>query len=122
MRTRAEITLARAPEAARRARRFVDGVCADWRLTALTLDVETVASELVENALQHTDSVPRLRLELSNDELTVSVSDDNPARAYIRPADGQGGFGLVLVEKTAADWGCTATGTGGKTVWAKLIP
>ncbi|TVT34060.1 ATP-binding protein [Amycolatopsis cynarae] len=122
MRTRAEITLARAPEAARHARRFVEGVCAVWRLGALTSDAETVASELVENTLQHTESRPHLRLELGlAGELTVSVSDDNPGHARIRKPDRRGGFGLRLVEKTAADWGCTTTGARGKTVWAKLI-
>lgn len=122
MRPLAEITLARAPDAARHARRFVEGVCAVWRLRALSPDAETVASELVENTLQHTESRPHLRLELGRGgELTVSVSDDNPGHAHIRKPDGHGGFGLRLVEKTATDWGCTVTGARGKTVWAKLI-
>jgi anti-sigma regulatory factor (Ser/Thr protein kinase) len=121
MQSRAEITLVRAPESARQARRFVDGVCADWRITALIMDAETVASELVENTLQHTKSMPRLELELHDDELTVSVSDDNPARAYVREGGGRGGFGMLMVQQTAREWGCTPSGTGGKTVWARLV-
>lgn len=122
MRSRAEITLVRAPEAARQARRFVDGVCGDWHITALTPDAEVVASELVENTLQHTDSVPRLSLELGSDGLTVAVADDSSVPARVRPSGGDGGFGLVMVDKTAYTWGCTPSAAGGKTVWARLGP
>jgi hypothetical protein len=115
MRSRAEIALVRAPEAARRARRFVEGVCAGWRITALTMDAETVASELVENTMQPTGSVPRLRLDLRGGELTVSVSDDNPSRAYVREGGGRGGFGMLMVQRTAREWGCRPSGAGGKT-------
>lgn len=119
MRKCAEITLTRAPEAARRARRFVGDVCADWCLTALEDDAETIATELVENTLQHTASRPRLALEQQPGGLTVSVTDGDPARAYIREGDAHGGFGMLLVAKASAAWGCTPEGTG-KTVWARL--
>ncbi|HVV10336.1 ATP-binding protein [Amycolatopsis sp.] len=120
MQSRAEITLARAPESARSARRFVDGVCADWHLTELTPDVATVASELVENTLQHTSSTPMLSLELRDDVLIVSVSDDDPRGAHIRAADSEGGYGLLMVQQAARSWGCTRTEEGGKQVWAEL--
>lgn len=120
MQNRAEITLARSPDAARRARRFVDDVCAGWRLTALEDDAETVASELVENTLQHTTSTPRLALVQRPGGMTVSVSDRDPARAYVRQGDAHGGFGILMVARTATDWGCTPDITGGKTVWARL--
>lgn len=120
MRSRAEITLVRAPEAARQARRFVDGVCVGWHISALTPDAEIVASELVENTLQHTDSEPQLSLELDSDELTVAVADDSPVPARVRPSGGDGGFGLVMVAETARAWGCVPSETGGKIVWARL--
>lgn len=122
MRSHAEITLVRTPEAPRAARRFVDGVCLDWRITALTPDAETVASELVENTLQHTASRPRLTLELSCGALTIAVSDESSDRACVRTGGSHGGFGLMMVAGTADDWGCTPTGAGGKTVWARLVP
>ena len=121
MRSQAEITLVRTPEAARRARRFVDGVCMDWHITGLTPDAETVASELVENTIQHTRSAPRLRLVLDSGELTVAVSDDSPDRAFVRTGGGRGGFGMMMIEQTAKDWGCTPSPSGGKTVWATLV-
>ncbi|NKQ57160.1 ATP-binding protein [Amycolatopsis sp. K13G38] len=120
MRGRAELTLARSPDAARRARRFVDRICTDWRFPALCEDAETIASELVENTLQHTGSQPQLCLERRPDGLTISVSDDAPEHAYIRQADSYGGFGMLMVSKTAAEWGCTTAPAGGKTVWARL--
>jgi len=120
MHSRAELTLARSPEAARRARRFVDQVCADWRFTALTGDAETIANELVENTLRHTGCRPLLRMERRPDGMLVSVSDDSPERAYVRQGDEHGGFGIMMVSKTAAEWGCTPAPTGGKTVWARL--
>lgn len=116
----AEITLARTPDAPRRARRFVDGVCLNWRITSLTPDAETVASELVENTLQHTGSDATLSLELDRDELTIAVADDSAAPAYVRGSGSCGGFGMVLVEQTARVWGCTPARSGGKTVWARL--
>lgn len=122
MQSHAEITLVRTPEAARRARRFVDGVCVDWHITSLTPEAETVASELVENTLQHTESTPKLSLELNRGELTVAVSDDSPRRAYVRNANSRGGFGMLIVQQTARDWGCTPSADGGKTVWARLVP
>ncbi|GAA4661913.1 MULTISPECIES: ATP-binding protein [Amycolatopsis] len=121
MRSRAEITLGRSPEAPRRARRFVDGVCLDWRITSVTPDAETVASELVENTLRHTGSTPLLTLELDRGELTVAVTDDSPERAFVRAGGAQGGFGLRMVEQAAKDWGCTPSERGGKTVWATLV-
>ena len=121
MRKRAEITLARAPEAACRARRFAGDVCAEWRLGALENDVETIASELVENTVRHTSTRPLLALEQESGGLVVSVSDGDPARAYVRQGDARGGFGMLLVSRTAADWGCTPM-AGGKIVWARLAP
>ncbi|TNC21901.1 ATP-binding protein [Amycolatopsis alkalitolerans] len=120
MRSSAEIVLARSPEAPRAARRFVSRVCVDWRIAGLTAEAETVTSELVENTLEHTESIPKLRLELYRGLLVISVSDDSPHPAYIRAGGTTGGFGMVLVERTARDWGCTPSPDGGKTVWARL--
>lgn len=120
MRSRAEITLGRAPEAARHARRFVDGVCANWHLADVVCDAEVVASELVENTLQHTDSAPCLSLEFDRETLTVAVADESGISAHVRPSGADGGFGLVMVARTASAWGCTPSAAGGKTVWARL--
>ncbi|HKS47909.1 MAG TPA: ATP-binding protein [Amycolatopsis sp.] len=116
MRRHTAATLVRTPEAARQARRIVSATCTDWRITTLEPDAEIVASELVENTLQHTDSPPRLRLVLHDGALTVAVSDSGagpPAGEHWR------GLGMRLVAGVAEAWGCT-TARAGKTVWAVL--
>lgn len=119
MRRHTETTLVRAPEAARQARRIVAATCADWRINGLEADAEIVATELVENTLQHTESTPRLRLVLRDGALTVAVSDDDGAAAYVREAGERGGFGMLMVSRIARMWGCTRA-RAGKTVWAVL--
>jgi hypothetical protein len=121
MRRHIETILDRAPDAGRRARRLVARFCASRRVKALAPDAETLATELVENTLQHTESVPRLRLELRRGLLTVAVSDDDPAEAYLREGtDGRPSLGMLLVTQIARTWGCTPSRAGGKTVWASL--
>lgn len=122
MRRHTETTLVRAPEAARQARRIVAAACARWRINGLEPDAEIVATELVENALQHTDSAPRLRLVLHDGALTVAVSDDDTAAARVREAGSGrqgGGLGMLLVSRIAGQWGCTRAKSS-KTVWAVL--
>lgn len=121
MRCRTETTLVRAPEAAREARRIVAAICADWRITGLESDAEIVATELVENTLQHTRSTPRLRLVLRDGALTVAVSDDDSQACTREEAGKHGrGFGMLMVSRIAQVWGCTRA-RAGKTVWA-VIP
>lgn len=46
------------------ARRFVDEVCTRWVVPEFAADARLIATELVENTVQHAESAPRLRLEL----------------------------------------------------------
>ena len=113
--------MVRAPEAARQARRIVAAACADWRIGGLESDAEIVATELVENTLQHTRSIPRLRLVLRDGALTVAVSDDDSEAAHVREEESERGrgFGMLIVSRIARVWGCTRA-RAGKTVWAVL--
>ncbi|MEU4253102.1 ATP-binding protein [Amycolatopsis sp. NPDC026612] len=121
-RRRASRLLDRSPRTSARARGFVRGVCAEWMVPELAEDAELVATELVENALRHTDSAPRLQLELRRGTLAVEVSDESERPAMLRerlnPADA--GLGLRMVTKVAKIWGSSRSGSGGKTVWALL--
>lgn len=108
---------------ARRARLFVRETCRRWQVEDLFADAEQIATELVENALLHTASAPRLRLELRGDVLTIAVSDDSDAEAVLRePSPGEDrGVGLRIVADRAIAWGCSPQLTGGKVVWASCV-
>lgn len=69
----------------------------------LAEDAELVATELVENALRHTDSAPRLRLELRRRRLSVEVADESPRPAVVREGLDltETGIGLRMVAKVA---------------------
>ncbi|MFD2422514.1 ATP-binding protein [Amycolatopsis pigmentata] len=121
MRRHRRVTLTRAPDAGRQARQLVATACADWRIAGVESDAEIVATELVENTLQHTTSVPQLGLLLQEGELTVAVSDDGPAARFLADTRSRHrqGLGTLLVSRLAKTWGCTRAGKG-KTVWAVL--
>ncbi|WP_410575350.1 ATP-binding protein [Amycolatopsis sp. cmx-4-61] len=121
-RRRAARLLDRSPRTSARARGFVRGICAEWMVPELAEDAELIATELVENTLRHTDSAPRLGLELRRGTLAVEVSDDSARPAVLReeldPADA--GLGLRMITKVAKRWGSSRSRAGGKTVWALL--
>lgn len=82
-----------------------------------------VVSELVTNALVHTDGRVRLDLTFVNRRLRVAVADSSP-RTPVKPAgiswEATGGRGILLVEAMAASWG-TVPVSGGKQVWSEIV-
>ncbi|MDI5979308.1 ATP-binding protein [Amycolatopsis magusensis] len=122
-RRRARLALPRAEGTARQSRDFTRDVCQDWHLPSeVVSDARSVANELVENVLAHTESEAVLRLELRPKVLSVAVADDSPVPARLR--EGQsgyyGGLGLLLVAQLTKVWGCTPSMAGGKVVWGVL--
>jgi hypothetical protein len=122
LRRRAVIELDHDLISARRARLFVRSVCSSWQIGELRSDAEQIATELVENAVQHTLSQPRLRLELRSGLLTVAVGDDSAGEAVFREQSTglRAGGGLRIVADRAKIWGCSPELGGGKVVWAVL--
>ncbi|WP_439379192.1 ATP-binding protein [Amycolatopsis lexingtonensis] len=122
VRRRAEQVLDRTTRASARARGFVEGVCAEWLLPGLAENSALIATELVENALRHTDSAPRLRVELRRDGLGIAVADENARPAVLREKLDvlEAGLGLRMVAKVARSWGSSRVWSGGKVVWAVL--
>jgi hypothetical protein len=107
------------------ARQFVRQTCSAWGLPdALTLDAVHVASELVQNTIQHTFSEARLRLELRHGLFTVAVGDDSPAPAVLTDPGNDAANamkGIRLVAQLARTWGCVPDLIASrKTVWAVL--
>ncbi|MET8111714.1 SpoIIE family protein phosphatase [Streptomyces prasinus] len=115
-------TVWRVPRAVGHARRFTRRTLRSWGVGE-DLDVALlVVSELVTNALVHTEGQVRLDLALVGDRLRLAVADASP-RSPARPnsigREATGGRGILLVEALSAAWG-TLPVSGGKQVWAEL--
>jgi hypothetical protein len=107
-----------------RARELISAWLTAWSRIDLIPVTKIVATTLVENVLQHTDSRPRVRLEAEGDAVTVAVEDDSHTPAgvtervvgsYVPPS------GLRIVSVLCRMWGNAPT-PAGKTVWAVLGP
>ncbi|MER6922178.1 SpoIIE family protein phosphatase [Streptomyces spiralis] len=116
-------TVWRVPEAVSHARRFTRRTLRAWEVTADADAALLVVSELVTNALVHTDGQVRLDLTLVNDRLRIAVADTSP-RTPVKPTrigwEATGGRGILLVEAVSAAWG-TLPVSGGKQVWSELV-
>ncbi|MFI8243815.1 SpoIIE family protein phosphatase [Streptomyces sp. NPDC085866] len=118
-------TVWRVPEAVRHARRFTRRTLRTWGVPSDTMDAALlVVSELVTNALVHTGGQVRLDLSLVNHRLRLAVADTSP-RSPVKNTnvgwEATGGRGILLVEAVSEDWG-TVPVSGGKQVWADLVP
>lgn len=89
-------------------------------------DVVLVASELVSNAVMHTethrvDDELDVRWDVQPDYVVVRVMDTSPDLPRPRPASpfDTRGRGLAIVAALALDWGVRRTGRG-KQVWARV--
>ncbi|QRP50873.1 ATP-binding protein [Amycolatopsis sp. FDAARGOS 1241] len=103
------------------ARAFVRSTCAAWGVPELADDAALIASELVENVVQHTGCEPSLRLDLRRGWCAVEVPDDDPAPAFLRESvAAEPGLGLRMVAQLARVWGSSPAWRGGKVVWAVL--
>lgn len=82
-----------------------------------------VVSELVTNAIAHTQGEVGMDLTLSADRLRIAVNDASP-RSPVKPVwvswESTGGRGLLIVEATTAAWGSVPL-SGGKQVWAEIL-
>ncbi|MCG7528856.1 ATP-binding protein [Streptomyces sp. OfavH-34-F] len=84
---------------------------------------ELLLSELVTNALVHTDDGAVVAVSVAPRRLRVEVRDfvpGMPPEPHVPPADdGTHGRGLVLVESLADSWGISPRSLG-KVVWFEL--
>ncbi|MGW0706227.1 SpoIIE family protein phosphatase [Streptomyces sp. NPDC002643] len=115
-------TVWRVPQAVGQARRYSRRVLRAWGVESESDTVLLVVSELVTNALVHTDGRVRLDLTLLSDRLRVSVTDTSPRTPRKPPNIGweaTGGRGILLVEAMSTAWG-TLPVSGGKQVWAEI--
>ncbi|OLZ64512.1 PAS sensor protein [Streptomyces sp. IMTB 2501] len=112
----------RLPDAVMHARRFTARTLRRWKVEEATDPVLLVVSELVTNALVHTQGPVRLDLMLREDRVRVCVSDSSP-RAPAKPVivdwESTGGRGLLLVEAMSESFG-TVPVAGGKQVCSEI--
>ena len=106
------------------ARAFVTATLECWSLVRLRDTVALLTSELVTNALVHTDGP--VTLELRRDggtvRLRVTDADTRPPRVHTGAGpdlEADGGRGMILVEALSSVWGVEPSGSG-KTVWADV--
>lgn len=112
------------PYLRRRARQAL----ADWKLSEIADDAETVLAELATNAVQATQEAKRataavaVYLALDLDRLYVLVWDccpDRPVHGGVADDDAEAGRGLTIVAALSDRWGTVAI-EGGKVVWAQI--
>jgi anti-sigma regulatory factor (Ser/Thr protein kinase) len=126
----ASLELAPRPAAAAKARQLTRDRLTLWGMDALTSDAESIASELVANAVLH--AVPPgtsglsiiMAIYATAPGLRISVWDIGPGHPRIKQPDpgDTSGRGLLLIDAlTAGNWGWWPTpASGGKVVHATL--
>jgi anti-anti-sigma factor len=121
-----ELRLAPTPTAPAAARLFVRETLQHWQLDPpdeeLGEAAQLLADELVTNSVVHARTDLGLRLELLGDLLHIAVRDFGQRLLHPVPDDpeGEGGRGLLLVERLATAWGVDHHPGGGKVVWCTL--
>ncbi len=107
----------------RESRRLVREWLTDWSQSALIPVALVVVNVFVENVLEHTGSVPMMRVETDGTTATIAVSDTSttPAVRLPSPEKGIDVSGLAIVDALSRAWGSAPTSSG-KTVWAVIGP
>jgi serine/threonine-protein kinase RsbW len=118
-----QVTLPNGDGSVRLARQVTRDVLARWRLAYLEDTAVLLVSELVTNAVRHARQTRAiaLDLEIGDTWLRIEVQDADPCWPHRRTPGSfdESGFGLVLVDGLATNWGVRETATG-KAVWAEL--
>ncbi|MFF7202222.1 SpoIIE family protein phosphatase [Streptomyces sp. NPDC008141] len=105
--------------AAGAARHLAAGQLAAWGLENLVDSTKVIVSELVTNAVRHSDGPIHVRL-IRHQVLTCEVSDTDLCSPRLRRArtGDENGRGLSLVAQLSRRWGCRSI-PNGKVVWAE---
>jgi anti-anti-sigma factor len=108
-------------EAVTTARWFVGEVCQRWQLGELTKTAQSLAGELVSDAvLADSASIEfvELRLEQRATRLLLAVQSGDASPAG---TDGDPGSGLEVVQRVAQRWGVRRQADGSRVVWCILL-
>ncbi|MFE7034913.1 ATP-binding protein [Streptomyces sp. NPDC057621] len=103
-------------------RRALRELLAHWGRPGRSETAELLTSEIVTNALVHTDQEALFTATIGPRGLRVEVRDFEARRPRLRipnPDEGTHGRGLILVQSLADSWGVRMHGVG-KAVWFEL--
>jgi serine/threonine-protein kinase RsbW len=119
-----QLTLAATARAVGLARRATHEALVSWQAAHAEETATLLVSELVTNAVRHAEtggSALVLRLETAGSWLRIEVHDADPRVPEPRTPDrlDGSGFGFVLIEALADNWGVREAAIG-KAVWAEL--
>jgi anti-anti-sigma regulatory factor len=104
------------------AREELTNFCARWGVPAEHEAPAVIVSELVTNAVVHTNTAIDVTLRLTGPILQIAVRDLGGGRVHLVPVTDESsdhGRGLVLVDALASAWG-TFVPRYGKVVWATV--
>ena len=94
-----------------------------WDCATITDDATLLVSEMVTNAIRHTDGKSTLKLQrlAGRVRMTVTDTETRPPSPTMRvDPTATSGRGMRLIDALADAWGVDPTGSG-KSVWADLI-
>ena len=86
-------------------------------------DIVLIASELAANAILHTQSrgsTFTVRCHASPGQVRIEVEDLGGPWRRRNPGDRPHGLDIIQALTGPDGWGTESTGTGGRTVWARL--
>ncbi|MFE2546246.1 SpoIIE family protein phosphatase [Actinacidiphila glaucinigra] len=111
------------PAAVSVAREHVTAQLAAWGLDEAAPTTVLIVSELVTNAIRHSQPPVHLRLIRCDTRLTCEVTDGSTTTPHLRRARtlDESGRGLFIVAQLTCRWG-TRHHPQGKTIWAEHIP
>lgn len=110
------------PSSAPVARRFLLDVLGSWSLPAETVDTAgLLLTELVSNAVRHSDESIDLRLAIDEHRLRVGVFDESHRLPLPAPVgvESTSGRGLQLIDAMSSGWGVEMEDAG-KVVWFEM--
>src|SRR4051794_18761655 len=115
-----ELTLPCDATAPRLARLAVADAVTAWCTRQQLDQLLIVVSELVSNAVRHTETHCVLRIRgLPQDRIEIEVDDSDVRRHHTPGTDAQLGRGLGVVQQLTDRWGIERTPEG-KCVWAEI--
>lgn len=116
------LRLDREPRAAAEAREFIDKQLGRRGIDELVIEkARLLTSELVTNACKYGKGRVEVRIGFPPRRVRLEVIDEGKAQSPAvreQPGDGDGGWGLQIVDRLAAQWGVFE---GTTHVWADLL-